>query len=269
MSSVPVLVKSTSANEVTIGIARLLVAVLAFTPFILGRIYLRRLSWRDWGILALIGFIFGAHWLCYFHSVKLATASIGAMAVSTYGMQYLLLSWIFRGERLTPLECAGVGLCFAGCLVVAPEVSLSNDMTRGVLLGVLSAFLYAFLPFLHQQSRHLGTGVRSWGQFSFALLFFVPLLPSANWQLAQSDVFILLTLGLLCTVFAHGLWVKVSTELPPLYTSMIYYLYVPTSMLLSVLFVDESLTAEKLSGAAMILTGSVGITLFRWRATQA
>ncbi len=269
MASVPVLVKSTNANEVTIGIARLFVAVLAFTPFIFGRMQLRRLSWRDWGMLALIGFVFGAHWLCYFHSVKLATASIGAIAVSTYGVQYLLLSWIIRRERLTPLEWLGVGLCFAGCLMVAPEISLSNDITRGVLLGVFSAFLYAFLPFLHQRLTHLGTAVRSWGQFFFALLFFVPLLPSANWQLAKSDVYILLTLGLLCTVFAHGLWVKTSTELPPIFTSMIYYLYVPISMLLSVMLLDESLTAEKLSGAAMILVGSVGVTLYRWRAARA
>lgn len=266
MASVPVLVKSTSANEVTIGIARLAIAVLAFTPFIVGRSQLLRLTWRDWGILAAIGFVFGAHWLCYFYSVKLATASIAAMAVSTYGVQYLLLAWIIHRQRLMLVECAGVGLCFLGCVIVAPEVSFINEMTRGLLLGVFSAFLYAFLPFLHQRSRHLSTAVRTWGQFLFALLFFVPLLPAANWQLAITDTYILITLGLLCTVFAHGLWVKASTELPPLFTSMIYYLYVPIAMLQSVLILDESLTAEKLTGAAMILTGSVGITVYRWRA---
>ncbi len=268
MASVPVLVKSTSANEVTIGFARLAIAVLVFTPFIVARGQLRRLSWRDWGILSVIGFVFGVHWLCYFYSVKLATASIGAMAVSTYGVQYLLLAWIIRRERLMLIECAGVGLCFLGCVVVAPEISLSNEMTRGLLFGVFSAFLYAILPFLHQRARHLGTGVRSWGQFSFALLFFLPLLPVANWQLAQADFYILLILGLLCTVFAHGLWVKTSTELPPLFTSMIYYLYVPISMLQSVLILGEALTAAKLFGAAMILAGSVSITVYRWRAMR-
>lgn len=268
MASVPVLVKSTSANEVTIGIARLMIAVLAFTPFMIGRRQLYRLTFSDWGMLAVIGFVFGAHWLSYFYSIKLATASIGAMAVSTYGVQYLLLAWIIRRDSLTLFECAGVGLCFLGCVIVAPEISLNNEMTRGVLLGVFSALLYALLPFLHQRSQHLGTAVRSWGQFLFALLFFVPLLPAANWQLATTDFYKLLTLGLLCTVFAHGLWVKVSTELPALFTGLIYYLYVPLSMLLSVLLLDEALTPEKLTGAAMILAASVSITLYRWRAAS-
>lgn len=265
MASVPVLVKSTSANEVTIGIARLAIAVLAFTPFVISRNQLLRLSTRDWGMLAAIGLVFGAHWLSYFYSIKLATASIGAMAVSTYGVQYLLLAWIIRRERLAPIECAAIGFCFLGCLVVAPEIALDNATTRGVLLGVFSALLYALLPFLHQRSQHLGTIVRSWGQFWFALLFFLPLLPASNWQLTNIDVYKLITLGLLCTVFAHGLWVKVSTELPALYTSLIYYLYVPISMLLSVALLGEALTMEKLIGAAMILTASVGITIYRWR----
>lgn len=268
MASVPVLVKSTSANEVTIGIARLAIAVLAFTPFVVGRNHLLRLSRRDWGMLLAIGLVFGAHWLSYFYSIKLATASIGAMAVSTYGVQYLLLAWIFRRERLTLFECAAMGLCFLGCVVVAPEISLDNAMTRGILLGVFSALLYALLPFLHQRSQHLSTTVRSWGQFFFALLFFMPLFPASNWQLTNIDFFKLITLGLLCTVFAHGLWVKVSTELPALFTSLIYYLYVPISMLLSVLLLDEALTTEKLTGAVMIVTASVGITIFRWRAAE-
>lgn len=265
MASVPVLVKSTSANEVTIGIARLAIAVLAFTPFVIGRSQLLRLKRSDWGMLMAIGLVFGAHWLSYFYSIKLATASIGAMAVSTYGVQYLLLAWLIRRERLTLFECAAVGLCFLGCVIVAPEISLNNEMTRGVVLGVFSALLYALLPFLHQRSQHLSTIVRSWGQFLFALLFFMPLLPASNWQLTHLDFYKLITLGLLCTVFAHGLWVKASTELPALFTSLIYYLYVPISMSLSVVLLDETLTANKLAGAIMILTASIGITIYRWR----
>lgn len=267
MASVPVLVKSTNANAVTIGLVRLVVAVLALSPFVV-RSKLLTLSRAEWSALAMIGLVFGIHWLAYFYSIKLATAAIGAMAVSTYGVQYLLLAWIIRGEKLKLVECAAVGLCFGGCLIVAPAVSLNNDMTIGVFLGVFSASLYAALPFLHQRTQHLGTAVRTWGQFLFALLVFLPLLPAANWQLAAADVYKLLTLGLLCTVVAHGLWVKVSTELPALFTSLIYYLYVPISMSLSVLLIDETLTTEKIAGAVMIVGASTGITVYRWRAAS-
>ena len=61
MSAVPVLVKSTNANEISIGISRLFIAVLAFTPLALWRGRMLLLSFRQWGSLALIGLVFGLH----------------------------------------------------------------------------------------------------------------------------------------------------------------------------------------------------------------
>src|SRR5210317_1971258 len=89
MSVVPVLVKSTHANEVTIGLARLGIAVLAFTPIALWRRQLLRLSAKQWGQLVTIGLVFAVHWLTYFASIKLATPAIAALSVTTYGVQYM------------------------------------------------------------------------------------------------------------------------------------------------------------------------------------
>ena len=47
MSAVPVLVKSTSANEYTVGIARLAIAIAAFMPLVLMRGHLLRLPAPD------------------------------------------------------------------------------------------------------------------------------------------------------------------------------------------------------------------------------
>ncbi len=265
MSLVPVLIKSSAANEILIAISRLGIAVLFIMPIMLWRRPVWGLGARDWGRLALIGLVFAIHWLTYFVSIKWATAGLAATAISTFSLQYLLLAWWFNGERLTPFECLALVICFAGCLVIAPSLSLGSEVTLGVLIGCGSALLYAMLPLLHQRARHIGTLQRTWGQFFFALLFLLPFLPMANWQELPTEWERLAVLGLLCTVIAHGLWVKVTTELPAIYTGLIYYLYVPIAMGTSFVFLDEAIGSRQIIGALMILAAGCTVTGLRWR----
>lgn len=268
MSAVPVLVKSTSANEYTVGIARLAIAIAAFMPLVLFRGHLLRLTGRQWLQLLVIGLVFGLHWLSYFMSIKLATAAIAALTVLTYSVQYLILAYLFNGERVAPIEWLAIGLCFAGCVVVAPDFSIENDVSLGIAIGLLSALLYAALPLLHQRASAIGTLERTWGQFFFALLIFLPLWGRANWDLQPVDVQQLLVLGLLCTVISHGLWVKSTTELPAIYSSMIYYLYLPGALIGSALFLGEPITPVKVLGCAMVFGSSAALSLYRYRRSR-
>ena len=265
MSAVPVLVKSTEANEITIGIARLGIAVIAFTPLVLLRGHLLQLNRRQWRQLIVIGLVFGLHWLTYFMSIKLATAAIAAITILTYSVQYLVLAYLFNREQVQPVEWLAIGICFLGCLVVVPEFSLDNQIALGIAVGLLAALLYAALPLLHQRATDIGTPERTWGQFAFALLVFLALLGGANWELATTDIYQLLALGLLCTVVSHGLWVKASTELPAIYASMIYYLYLPGAVVGSALFLGEPMTSEKLLGCALVLGSSAALSIYRYR----
>ena len=265
MSMVPVLIKSTAANEVTIGIARLLIAVVIFTPAVYWRGHLSTLSRQQWLQLLLIGFVFAVHWLTYFVSIKLATASIAALAITTYGVQYLALAHVFNNEKISPIEWSGVVCCLGGCVLVSPELAMGDSTTQGIAIGLFSALLYASLPLMHRRAQLIPTIDRTWGQFFFALLFFLPLVSYSDWQLQATDWYKLLVLGVVCTVIAHGLWVKVSTELPAIYTSMIYYLYLPLTVVSSIYFLEESLTIKKLIGIGVVLTVSTAITLNRYR----
>lgn len=269
MSAVPVLVKSTDANAFSVGIARLGIAVLAFMPLVLLRGHLLRLNGQQWRQLLVIGLVFGLHWLTYFLSIKLATAAIAALTILTYSVQYLVLAYLFNGERVAAVEWLAIGVCFAGCLVVSPEFSLENDVSLGIAVGLFSALLYAAMPLLHQRAAAIGTLERTWGQFFFALLVFLPLLGQANWDLDKTDWYQLLVLGLLCTVVSHGLWVKASTELPAIYSSMIYYLYLPGALIGSALFLGEAMTPMKIVGCTLVFGSSAALSLYRYRRSLA
>ena len=262
MALVPVLVSSVAANEVTIGLVRVGIACVVLTPLLLWHKSFIELTSKDWFYLLLIGMIFGLHWWTYFYAIKNSTPSLGALSLTTYGIHLVWINWLISAQRPKFSDVFAVLLCFCGCIIVVPSADMANQVTQAFLVGVFSGLLYALLPFLHQRVNHLSTTVRSWGQFSFAGLFFLFFWPQTDWQLSINDWQLLIILGVVSTLIAHTLWVKVSTELPSILVSAFYYLYIPIAMALSYFFLDEPMTAAKLSGATLIVVSCLwGIIL--------
>lgn len=254
MALVPVLVSSVAANEVTIGMTRVLIACAVLTPVLLWHKNLKGLTAKDWLAMLAIGMVFGLHWWTYFYAIKNATPSLGALSLTTYGIHLVWINWVISAQAPKLSDVLAILLCFCGCIIVVPSADMANHVTQAFLVGVLSGFLYALLPFLHQKVNHLSTTVRSWGQFSFAGVFFLFFWPQTDWQLNIYDWQLLLILGVVSTLIAHTLWVKVSTELPSILVSAFYYLYIPIAMVMSYIFMDEAMTTNKLLGATLIVT---------------
>jgi drug/metabolite transporter (DMT)-like permease len=254
---IPVVVKMISANPYTIGIFRLAFATVVLGTFMAVRGELRHLARKDLTPLAVIGFLFFGHWLTLFFAVKASSASIGAIGLSTYGVDLLILGIIFAGERPRPVVIIAVVLAAAGAVLVVPKFDLHNDTALGMLLACASALMYAGLPLLHQRWAHIPTGIRTLGQFGFALLFFSLFVTKTNWDLTPRDWAGLLFLAIGVTLIAHSLWVRVTTRLTPSATSILYYGNIPVALALSVLVLGEPLTLRTISGAALIITGGV------------
>jgi drug/metabolite transporter (DMT)-like permease len=261
---IPVVIKMVSANPYTIGIFRLALATLVLAAFMAIRGELRRVARHDLIRLAVIGFLFFAHWLTLFFAVKISSASIGAIGLSTYGADLLLLSVFFAGERPRPIVIIAVLLAGTGAVLVVPTFNLSNTTALGMLLACVSALMYASLPLLHQRWSQIPTGIRTLGQFGFALLFFSLFITKTNWNLTPRDWGGLLFLAIGVTLIAHSLWVRVTTRLSPSATSILYYANIPIAISLSVLILGEPLTTRTLSGATLIITsGLIGLATRR------
>jgi drug/metabolite transporter (DMT)-like permease len=258
---IPVVVRAISANPYTIGIFRLGVATVILAAILAFRGELRRVSRRDLLRLALIGFVFFGHWITLFFAIKISSASIGAIGLSTYGIDLLLLGTL-TGERARLTDVFAVLLAAAGAILVVPQFRLSNDVALGMLLACISALLYASLPLLHQRWSAIPTQMRTLGQFGFALLCFLFFVHRTAWSaLTPRDWGGLLFLAIGVTLVAHSLWVRVTTHLPPSATSIIYYGNIPIAIVLSVALLGEPLTARTMSGAVLIIAGSaIGLT---------
>ncbi|MGM0584937.1 MAG: EamA family transporter [Pseudomonadota bacterium] len=77
------------------------------------------LSTRNLIFLTLSGLATGASWLCYFRALNLGEASRVAPVDKLSVVFVALLGALLLGERLTPLQWAGVGLIAAGAMLLA------------------------------------------------------------------------------------------------------------------------------------------------------
>ncbi len=259
MSFVPVTIKFIDANEATIGIVRLSIAALGIAVILRFKQSFTSITKKELGWLILLGIIFAGHWYTYFKSIKLANASLAAIGVATYGIHLLFLNRIFYREKLNIIDLAAVCVAFFGIYLTAPTLDLSNQKASGFFFAIISGLLYAGLPLINRKMPHLSTNTRALGQFGFALVIFCFLLPQANFSLSTNNWFWLVFLGVVSTLVAHTLWLKTSTELPTQITAVLYYCYVPLTIILSFFVLNEPLNWEKLVGAGLIIAANITV----------
>jgi drug/metabolite transporter (DMT)-like permease len=264
MGAVPIIIRHVTANPWAIGLVRLGVATAGMLLVIqLTRRWVTP-SWREVRALALIGLLFGVHWALYFLSIKVSSAAIAVIGQSTFGVHLVILGWGIGHHRVERMDLVAVGCAVAGALMVAPRWSLENQDTVGLLLGIVSSFFYAFLPILHQRLSHVSSAMRVLGQFVFGLLVFLPSWPAADWHLSADDWFWLLVLAVVCTLVQHTLWTRLTTRLPTLTTSVLFYLAVPVTLVFGVVLLGERVSAWMIAGAALIVSGNL-LALLRRR----
>lgn len=260
MSFVPVLVKAVNTNEISIAIVRLAIGAvgIALLTFATKEKLLTKtvLPW-----MILLGGVFALHWFTYFKSLKMATVSLGAIGVATFGVHLLILNSIFFKERIQKVDIFAIAMAMLGVWLVTPNQGLSPQHFEGFILAIVSGFLYACLPIIHRKATQLTTQQKAFGQFAFGLCFFAPFVSFGQWQMGSIDWLNLVVLGIVCTLVAHTLWIKVCTELPNSITATVYYFYVPIAMMFSYFIFDEQLPWQKLLGAGLIICANIIVIL--------
>lgn len=258
MSTVPIVIKYISADPWVIGLGRLILATAALSMFTSAVREFRNLVLKDWLILAGLGLCFGLHWITYFFSIKLGLATVAVIStVSFYGIFLSIAGNIFLAHRVRWFHALALLLSVLGTVLVAGQFDLNSNALIGFVLGIVSGGLYGLLPILHQKSTHMKNSLRSWGQFSGAMVMFAFCAPLGNWDVPATDWLGIVYLGLIGTFGAHSLWVNATSVLPTTASSLIMYLYIPLSAILGYFVLGETLNFQQVMGALLIIAGSM------------
>jgi drug/metabolite transporter (DMT)-like permease len=241
---------------------------LATAGFILIALAMRtplRLAKRDAGILFGLGAILGLHWVLFFLSGRLATASVSLAAMPTMMIWCSLIEPFVNGTRRWSRVELIVGLVIIAAvwMIYAVEVKHWFGFTVGII-SALVASIYAVInkqvvaryPFASLCTWQLGGAcVAAWVLLPFVSGTALPAMPGTR------DLGWLLLFAFGCTVLPYAAFVYVMRRMSVFTVNVVYNLEPLYGMALAALIfgAKEQMTPGFYAGAAIIIASVLAV----------
>ena len=230
----------------------------SITLLILSRITKSNLklnSVKDYAVAVLTGVILAIHWTSFFQSAQTASVAVSTITFSAFPLFLTFLEpLVFREKlRLRSLACAAVLLLGVG--ITIPDFSLDNQITLGILWGLISALTYAVMSL---SNRYLSGMYESrticlyeQGTAAVVLLPALLLVP-VNWTV--QNLVGIGVIGLICTAIAHSLYVSAQRNVKAQTAGIISGMETVYGILFALLFLGEAPSVREIIGGVIILS---------------
>jgi drug/metabolite transporter (DMT)-like permease len=173
-------------------------------------------SWRPHlGAFLLSGAMLTVHWVTFFHSVKLGGVAVATLGFASFPAFITLIeAWVLR-EKVRRSEWMRLLLVSAGLVLITPSFDWANRGTEGLMWGVLSGAAFGVLAVINRRKLSFVNAFQVAGiQNAIVFLFLLPWILPAITQVSLSDWLLIAALGVVCTGFAHLLFVSSLRQLP-------------------------------------------------------
>lgn len=213
---------------------------------------------KDYLMALLLGILMATHWVSYFASMQYSSVSVGMIALFTFPVITVLLEPLFEGIRLVWQDLVSALVVFIGIFLIVPEVSLDNDVTLGIAVGVLSALLYALRNLLHRKyfSHYSGPKAMAWQTLVIVLVLIWFVSPDLA-QAEPSTYWKLLILGTLCTAAPHALIATTLKHLRAKTFSLVACMQPLYGVILAMLVLNEQPTWQTFVGGALVICAAL------------
>ncbi len=229
-----------------------------------------RLPTRDVLAMLGVGALLGLHWVTFFWSARLATASVCLAAMPTAMLWCSMIEPVIDGSRRWRLSELLVGTVMVGAVWLIYEFEFRHWV--GFSVAIISALLAAFFATLSKQQVRGNThwsiiGCYQMTGAAFAALMtrpllevgFVPVLPQG------ASVVWLLILSLLCTVAAYAGFMDVLRRMSVFTVNVVYNMEPVYGIVLAALVFGsvEHMSGGFYLGAGLIVSVVLGLPWIR------
>lgn len=219
---------------------------------------------KDLATLCFSGLLLAMHWYSFFQSILVSSVAVGLLTFSTFPIFVTFLEPFLFGERLQTFDVVTSFLLATGLILIVPSFHFSDNVTQGVLWGVLSGLLFAALSLLNrmQVGKYPALTVTFY-QLSFATLFNLPCVILAGVLPSAGDILLLLVLGSVCTALAHALFIASLRHIRAQLAGLTTGLEPVYGIALAFLLVGE-IPDERTVVGGLIILGAVFLPVFRF-----
>ncbi|MBP2637289.1 MAG: DMT(drug/metabolite transporter) superfamily permease [Firmicutes bacterium] len=245
---------------ITVSFIRYVIAG-AVLYFILKQKKLKSIQQQDYKYVFLIGF------LGYFVSMatqllgtKLTSASLAALVNSVNPVMIMLFAVVILKERLTLKKAVCGILAIAGVYIIVGGVD-GRGQIWGILISIFSVVLWSWVSVAVRKITQKYDALQI---TTYAIIIAaICTMPFSLWELSvSSDVqfdgsvmLAILYIGLVCTALSHVLWNKSLSMIEAGTCSLFYPLQPMVAVLLGGIFLGESISANFVFGAILIICG--------------
>lgn len=258
-----------SALDITFGRSIVACATLFILVKVTGQ-SLRLHSYQDYGIALLLGVLMAVHWVTYFAAMQYSSVAVGMIALFTFPVITVLLEPFFEGIKLVWQDLLSALVVLIGIFLIVPEVSLENDVTLGIAVGILSAFLYALRNLVHRKYFSQYSG--SHAMMIQTLVIFLCLwgFTSEEIYAADWDTYIaIIILGTVCTAAPHALIASSLKFLRAKTFSLIACAQPFYGVVFAMVILHEQPTLTTLIGGILVISAAVYETINAQKLHQA
>lgn len=210
-----------------------------------------------------VGILISLHWITFFWSARLATASVCLAGMATTSLWTAFIEPMVNRTKIKWYEVVLGVIVISGLLVI---FQFESGYWLGLSIALISAFLAALFSVLNGRlsQRHSPYQITFYEMLAaclFALLmlpFYTGLMTQENsiqWMWTDWDWLWLLILGLVCTVYPFSVTVELMKRLPVFSINLTMNLEPVYGILLAVMILGESekMTTQFYIGTLIIL----------------
>lgn len=211
-------------------------------------------------LLTVSGAFLGFNWIFLFEAFKHTSIAVAVICYYMAPVIVILASPFTLGERLTPRKVCGVFGALLGMICISgiyrTSFSAAADIS-GIFFGLLAACFYAAVILCNQKIKSVASYDRTIIQLFIACLALLPYTVLTEYGtpicITPFSLAILLFIGIVHTGITYVLFFSSMKDLPAQSVAIFTYLDPIVAVLLSVLFLGESLTPVGALGAFLVL----------------
>ena len=180
------------------------------------------------------------------------------IALFTFPVITVLLEPFFENARLAWQDLASAVVVLVGIGLIVPEISLDNDVTLGIFVGITSAILYSFRNLIHRKHFAQYSGAHAMAYQTLVIFLCLSFFSSDELLVADQQTYVwLFILGTMLTALPHALIAASLRHLRAKTFSLVACMQPFWGTIMAVLILDEQPTWQTLVGGIMVISAAI------------
>ena len=216
-------------------------------------------SKKDYALIIGTGVIMAIHWSSFFQAIQVSSVAIGTITFSTFPLFLTFMEPVVFKEKLRARIVISAVILLAGVYITVPEFSVENQVTVGILWGMLCSFTYAIMTLGNRyfSKKYTGRIICLYEQGTAAIVLLPALwLVKVEWR--PVDIAGVAAIGFVCTAIAYSLYVSAQKGVRAQTAGIISGMETVYGIIFAFVFLREVPTVRELIGGAVIL----GVALY-------